>query len=125
LRDMEDQHQKLRIFFSESAAAVLERAGSDLNIRCSTEKQIERVTDNYSNVLGRGGFSIVYKGKLDDGRPVAVKRYSFSGQKKEFTKVIIQSQFSHRNIVRLMGCCVEADASILVTEIVPSGNLAL
>ncbi|GJM90976.1 hypothetical protein PR202_ga07307 [Eleusine coracana subsp. coracana] len=50
---------------------------------------------------------------------------TFSHKKKEFTKeVIIQSQFSHRNIVKLLGCCVEADAPMLITEFVPKGNLS-
>lgn len=44
---------------------------------------------------------------------------------QEYTKeVIIRSQCSHKNIVRLFGCCVEADDPMLVTEFVPNGNLS-
>lgn len=122
---MEEQRQQLQFLFSKFAGSVIEKTDNDLNIRCFTEKQIQSITDNYNTVLGKGGFSLVYKGILDDGRPVAVKRYIFTSAKKEFTReVIIQSQFSHRNIVRLLGCCVEADAPMLVTEFVPNGNLS-
>ncbi|KAL6593873.1 hypothetical protein ACP70R_048774 [Stipagrostis hirtigluma subsp. patula] len=122
---MEQQPQKLRSFFSKFAGSLMVKADNDLNIRCFTKKQIRTITDNYSTELGKGGFSLVYKGRLDDGRPVAVKKYIFTSKKKEFTKeVIIQSQFSHRNIVKLLGCCVEADAPMLVTEFVPNGNLS-
>ncbi|KAK3152822.1 hypothetical protein QOZ80_2BG0164020 [Eleusine coracana subsp. coracana] len=122
---MEEQRQQLQLLFSKFASSVIVKTDNDLNIRCFTEKQIESITDNYNTVLGKGGFSVVYQGRLDDGRPVAVKKYIFTTKKKEFMKeVIIQSQFSHRNIVRLLGCCVEADAPMLVTEFAPNGNLS-
>lgn len=122
---MEEQHRQLRLFLTKFAGSVLGKADSELNIKCFRKRQIVSITDNYNTILGKGGFSIVYKGRLDDGRPVAVKKYIFTANKKEFTKeVIIQSQFSHKNIVRLLGCCIEADAPMLVTEFVPNGNLS-
>lgn len=122
---MEEQRQQLQFLFGKFADSVIVYADNDLNIRCFTEKQIESITDNYNTVLGKGGFSVVYKGRFDDGRSVAVKKYISTSKKKEFTKeVIIQSQFSHRNIIRLLGCCVEADAPMLVTEFAPNGNLS-
>uniref|UniRef100_A0A0E0LKV6 Protein kinase domain-containing protein n=1 Tax=Oryza punctata TaxID=4537 RepID=A0A0E0LKV6_ORYPU len=122
---MGDWYEKLSQSFRDTANEVLAKADIDPNVRCFTRRQMKRITNNYGTVLGRGGFSVVYKGKLDNGRPVAVKKYNWRTQKKEFTKeVIIQSQCSHKNIVRLLGCCVEADAPILVTEFVPNGNLS-
>ncbi|CAD6268604.1 unnamed protein product [Miscanthus lutarioriparius] len=122
---MEEQHRQLRLFLTKFAGSVLGKADSELNIKCFRKRQIVSITDNYNTIPGKGGFSIVYKGRLDDGRPVAVKKYIFTANKKEFTKeVIIQSQFSHKNIVRLLGCCIEADAPMLVTEFVPNGNLS-
>ncbi|BAF21602.1 uncharacterized protein [Oryza sativa Japonica Group] len=122
---MGDWYDKLSQSFRDTAKEVLAKADIDPNVRCFTRRQMKRITNNYSTTLGRGGFSVVYKGMLDDGHSVAVKQYNWRTQKKEFTKeVIIQSQCSHRNIVRLLGCCVEADAPMLVTEFVPNGNLS-
>uniref|UniRef100_A0A0D9WZ10 Protein kinase domain-containing protein n=1 Tax=Leersia perrieri TaxID=77586 RepID=A0A0D9WZ10_9ORYZ len=122
---MADWYEKLSQSFRESAKEVLARADIDPNVRCFTRKQMKRITNNYGTVLGKGGFSVVYNGKLDNGHPVAVKQYNWRTQKKEFTKeVIIQSQCSHKNIVRLLGCCVDTDTPMLVTEFVPNGNLS-
>lgn len=122
---MGDWYEKLSQSFRDTANEVLAKVDIDPNVRCFTRKQMKLITNNYSTTLGKGGFSVVYKGMLDDGRSVAVKQYNWRTQKREFTKeVIIQSQCSHKNIVRLFGCCVEADAPMLVIEFVPNGNLS-
>uniref|UniRef100_A0A0D9WZ09 Protein kinase domain-containing protein n=1 Tax=Leersia perrieri TaxID=77586 RepID=A0A0D9WZ09_9ORYZ len=119
--------------FRDTAKEVLAKADIDPNVKCFTRRQMTRITNNYSTVLGNGGFSVVYKGRLNDGRSVAAKQYNWRTQKKEFMKeVIIQSQFSDKNIVRasLIGnakrviYCPQADAPILVTEFVHNGNLS-
>lgn len=117
---MEEQHQKLVTFFRERAGGVLKKTDNDLNIRCFTEKQIDCMTAGWE----KGAFLLCLREHLMMA-VLAVKRYIFTANTKEFTKeVIIQSQFSHRNIVRLLGCCVEADAPMIVTEFVPNGNLS-
>ncbi|KAB8105462.1 hypothetical protein EE612_039333 [Oryza sativa] len=122
---MGDWYEKLSQSFRDTANEVLAKVDIDPNVRCFTRRQMKHITNNYGTVLGKGGFSVVYKGMLDDGRSVAVKQYNWRTQKREFTKeVIIQSQCSHKNIVRLFGCCVEADAPMLVIEFVPNGNLS-
>ncbi|KAL1567712.1 non-specific serine/threonine protein kinase [Salvia divinorum] len=85
-------------------------------------------TNNFSveNKLGEGGFGPVYKGELLNGLFVAVKRLSKrSGQGlKEFkneTEVIAKLQ--HRNLVRILGCCIENDEMILVYEYMPNNSL--
>ncbi|KAL9243555.1 hypothetical protein vseg_017429 [Gypsophila vaccaria] len=85
-------------------------------------------TNNFhnDNKLGRGGFGTVYKGKLEDREDVAVKRLSkVSGQGlREFmTEVLVISKLQHRNLVRLLGCCVEGDEKLLVYEYLPNGSL--
>ncbi|TYI23147.1 hypothetical protein ES332_A06G144100v1 [Gossypium tomentosum] len=62
-----------------------------------------------TNMLGKGGFGPVYKGKLQDGQEIAVKRLSrASGQGlEEFrNEAMVISRLQHRNLVRLLGCCV-------------------
>ncbi|GLT43898.1 hypothetical protein SLA2020_178240 [Shorea laevis] len=85
-------------------------------------------TNNFSmaNKLGQGGYGPVYKGKLHDGTNVAVKRLSSSsGQGLEEFKneVRLISKLQHRNLVRLIGCCVEREERILVYEFLANKSL--
>ncbi|GJN24646.1 hypothetical protein PR202_gb12399 [Eleusine coracana subsp. coracana] len=87
----------------------------------------ENHKEQFSHVLGKGGGSgHVYKGILEDGTMVAVKTaIEFDEARKEdFTnEVIIQSQMIHKNIIKLLGCCLEVDVPMLVYEFAPKGNL--
>ncbi|XP_034898845.1 G-type lectin S-receptor-like serine/threonine-protein kinase At4g27290 isoform X1 [Populus alba] len=85
-------------------------------------------TNNFSvsNKLGQGGFGPVYKGTLTDGREIAVKRLSKNSRQgldefKNEVKHIVKLQ--HRNLVRLLGCCIERDENILVYELLPNKSL--
>ncbi|KAL0452590.1 UNVERIFIED_CONTAM: G-type lectin S-receptor-like serine/threonine-protein kinase [Sesamum latifolium] len=85
-------------------------------------------TDRFSdaNKLGKGGFGHVYKGELANGREIAVKRLSeASGQGiHEFmNEVVLISKLQHRNLVRLLGCCVENNEKMLVYEYMPNKSL--
>ncbi|CAN8308248.1 unnamed protein product [Cochlearia groenlandica] len=85
-------------------------------------------TDNFSdkNMIGRGGFGQVYKGKLLSGTEVAVKRLSkTSGQgAQEFkNEAVLLTKLQHRNLVRLLGFCSEGGEKILVYEFVPNKSL--
>lgn len=96
------------------------------NIKIFTKEEMNQITKNYSIVLGKGGFGEVYMGIIDNKQQVAVKR-SISvdeARKREFAnEVIIQSRISHRNVVRLLGCCLEVDVPMLVYEFAPKGSL--
>ncbi|KOM37920.1 hypothetical protein LR48_Vigan03g130200 [Vigna angularis] len=75
-------------------------------------EKLATATDNFhqSNKLGQGGFGPVYMGKLQDGQEIAVKRLSrASGQGLEefMNEVVVISKLQHRNLVRLLGCCIE------------------
>ncbi|XP_020224766.1 G-type lectin S-receptor-like serine/threonine-protein kinase At1g11300 isoform X2 [Cajanus cajan] len=75
-------------------------------------ERLATATNNFhlSNKLGQGGFGPVYKGKLQDGQEIAIKRLSrASGQGLEefMNEVVVISKLQHRNLVRLFGCCVE------------------
>ncbi|KAE9589329.1 putative protein kinase RLK-Pelle-DLSV family [Lupinus albus] len=79
-----------------------------------------------SNKLGQGGFGAVYRGKLSDGQEIAVKRLSKeSGQGDiEFeNEVVLVAKLQHRNLVRLLGFCIEGRERLLVYEFVPNKSL--
>ncbi|KAK9092256.1 hypothetical protein Syun_027167 [Stephania yunnanensis] len=85
-------------------------------------------TENFSpdNKLGAGGFGSVYKGKLIDGREIAVKRLSKnSGQGvTEFkNEVVLLAKLQHRNLVQILGCCVEEEEKMLIYEYMPNRSL--
>ncbi|KAI3710379.1 hypothetical protein L2E82_40159 [Cichorium intybus] len=78
-------------------------------------------TNNFSdaNKLGQGGFGCVYKGILTEGEVVAIKRLSrTSGQGIEELKneVRLIAKLQHRNLVRLLGCCIEVEEKLLIYE---------
>ncbi|XP_044461070.1 receptor-like serine/threonine-protein kinase SD1-8 [Mangifera indica] len=82
---------------------------------------IATATDNFSddNKLGEGGFGCVYMGRLIEGQEIAVKRLSRnSGQGIEEFKneVKLIARLQHRNLVRLLGCCIDMDEKMLVYE---------
>ncbi|XVF25932.1 hypothetical protein REPUB_Repub13aG0256400 [Reevesia pubescens] len=79
-----------------------------------------------SKKLGEGGFGPVYRGTLKDGQEIAVKRLSrASGQGLEefMNEVMVISKLQHRNLVRLLGCCVEGEEKMLVYEYMPNKSL--
>ncbi|KAK2393399.1 G-type lectin S-receptor serine/threonine-protein kinase [Trifolium repens] len=91
-------------------------------------KNISTATNNFSlaNKIGHGGFGSVYKGELPDGLEIAVKRLSrTSGQGLEefMNEVIVISKLQHRNLVRLLGCCIEGEEKMLVYEYMPNNSL--
>ncbi|CAM0948810.1 unnamed protein product [Alopecurus aequalis] len=97
-------------------------------IHILTEKEIKKATENYSSdrVLGCGGQGMVYRGTLDHAREVAIKKSKVINDncREEFVnEIIILSQINHRNIVRLLGCCLEVDVPMLVYEFISNGTL--
>ncbi|XP_071699885.1 G-type lectin S-receptor-like serine/threonine-protein kinase At1g61370 [Rutidosis leptorrhynchoides] len=91
-------------------------------------KQILTATENFSykNKIGEGGFGAVYKTMLDVGKHVAVKRLSGdSGQGiTEFkNEIMLISKLQHRNLVKLLGCCIEGKERILLYEFMINKSL--
>ncbi|TYG97189.1 hypothetical protein ES288_A10G018300v1, partial [Gossypium darwinii] len=89
---------------------------------------LHTATDHFSNEnkLGQGGFGPVYKGGLANGKEIAVKRLSrTSGQGLvEFkNEVMLIARLQHKNLVRLLGCCLEKNEKLLVYEFMPNKSL--
>ncbi|XP_066357581.1 uncharacterized protein [Miscanthus floridulus] len=99
-------------------------AHNNHNRRYFKEEEIRIITNNYDTLLGKGGFGEVYKGILDDNSSVAVKRYIHNVKENFAKEVIVHSEINHRNVVRLIGCCIGEDALMIVTEYVSRGNLS-
>ncbi|GLT64179.1 hypothetical protein SLA2020_366870 [Shorea laevis] len=105
-----------------------EGQGEDMELPVLDVSTIARATNDFSpnNKLGEGGFGPVYMGILVDGQKIAVKRLSrISGQGlNEFkNEVILIAKLQHRNLVRLLGCCIEGEEKMLVYEYMPNKSL--
>lgn len=79
-----------------------------------------------ANKLGSGGFGTVYKGKLPNGLEIAVKRLSQNsrqGEQEFKNEVMLLAKLQHRNLVRLIGFCLEGTERLLIYEFVPNSSL--
>ncbi|XP_060187462.1 receptor-like serine/threonine-protein kinase ALE2 isoform X8 [Lycium barbarum] len=108
--------------FSSSFAAYTGSA------RTFSSNEIERATDHFNEarVLGEGGFGVVYSGVLDDGMEVAVKvlkRDDQQGGREFLAEVEMLSRLHHRNLVKLIGICLEERSRCLLYELIPNGSV--
>ncbi|KAE8705402.1 putative receptor protein kinase TMK1 [Hibiscus syriacus] len=92
---------------------------------------LKNVTNNFSeeNVLGRGGFGTVYKGKLHDGTKIAVKRMESGvvtekGLAEFKSEIAVLTKVRHRNLAALLGYCLDGNERLLVYEYMPQGTLS-
>ncbi|XP_062147196.1 LEAF RUST 10 DISEASE-RESISTANCE LOCUS RECEPTOR-LIKE PROTEIN KINASE-like 2.7 [Alnus glutinosa] len=87
--------------------------------------EIRKMTKNFKDKLGEGGYGTVFKGTLRSGRLVAIKMLGKSkANGQEFTnEVATIGRIHHVNVVQLIGFCVEGSKRALVYEFMPNGSL--
>ncbi|MED6123017.1 hypothetical protein PIB30_045359 [Stylosanthes scabra] len=87
-----------------------------------------KATENFSssNKIGEGGFGSVYMATLTNGQEIAVKRLSKKSTQglEEFkNEVLLIAKLQHRNLVKLLGCCIQGAEKLLVYEYMPNKSL--
>ncbi|GMY08750.1 putative serine/threonine-protein kinase [Fagus crenata] len=99
------------------------------NMHAFSYKELKIATNGFhkSNKIGAGGFGSVYKGKLQDGKVVAVKMLSVEssqGHKEFMSEIASLSNISHENLVKLHGGCIDGPCKILVYDYMENNSLA-
>lgn len=122
-----------RKFFKRNGGLLLEQQmfslhGNVNKTKLLSSNDLEKATDrfNASRILGQGGQGTVYKGMLEDGMIVAVKKSKALKEEnlEEFiNEIILLSQINHRNVVGILGCCLETEVPMLVYEFIPNRSL--
>lgn len=100
----------------------------NLELSCIGFEDIAAATNKFcdSNILGKGGFGKVYKGTLENGKENAVKRLSKVSEQgiEQFrNEVVLIAKLQHKNLVRLLGCCIHGDEKLLIYEYLHNKSL--
>ncbi|RXH74288.1 hypothetical protein DVH24_029009 [Malus domestica] len=100
------------------------------NLKIFSIADVEAATDGFSieNKLGEGGYGPVYKGVLQDGQEIAVKKLSKASTQgfEEFkNEVMLTAKLQHVNLVRVLGFCIEHHEQMLIYEYMPKKSLDL
>ncbi|RZC77128.1 hypothetical protein C5167_001297 [Papaver somniferum] len=113
---------------AKSREDMLKASNGGKSSRIFSLKEVKKATCGFckDRILGIGGFGEVYKGELHDGTVVAVKSAKVGNIKSTnqvLNEVGILSQVNHKHLVRLLGCCIEAELPLMIYEYIPNGTL--
>ncbi|WOG90730.1 hypothetical protein DCAR_0309974 [Daucus carota subsp. sativus] len=92
-----------------------------------TYNELKKATNNFSQEIGRGSSSIVYKGVLQDNRVAAIKRFkeeNFRGEAEFLAEISIIERLNHINLIETWGYCIKGKQRFLVSEYMDNGSLA-
>ncbi|KAG8378450.1 hypothetical protein BUALT_Bualt08G0138500 [Buddleja alternifolia] len=132
LKRIRSNREKQKFFLQNGGALLQEKLiarerSADI-VKIFSSSELAKATNNFhgSRIIGQGGFGTVYKGLLPGNNIVAIKkskRVDLKQIDQFINEVIVLSQINHRNVVRLLGCCLETEVPLLVYEFIDNGTL--
>ncbi|XP_054784397.1 LEAF RUST 10 DISEASE-RESISTANCE LOCUS RECEPTOR-LIKE PROTEIN KINASE-like 2.7 [Prosopis cineraria] len=116
--------KNVRTYHDHHVETFMENYGT-LAPKKYTYSEVKRITKSFTTKIGQGGYGIVYKATMPEGRLVAVKVLSETKSTGEefINEVASISKTSHVNIVSLLGFCYEKNKRALIYEFMPNGSL--